>query len=210
MFAILVGAIMLVIGAYLGFVLAFVDPVPTLAWVGFGVVVVVALLLSGVAGLLVFASDRPTLEPAERRRSAPGDDVLHLLVVANEAIGSDELRAAVCARAGGCESEVLVVAPALNTPLRHWTDDEDQAREDARALLDAELAVLAGLGIAARGEVGADDPLQAVDDALRRFPADEVVISTHPEGQVNWLEEGILRRVREAYGLAVMHVTAAS
>ncbi len=35
-------------------------------------------------------------------------------------------------------------------------------------------------GINARGEVGDADPLQAIEDALRTFGADEIVISTHP------------------------------
>jgi hypothetical protein len=209
MFVILVGGLVLVIAAYLGFVLAFVDDIPTGAWIGFGIVVAVAIVLSSIAAVLVFASDRPSVEPGVRRRAAPGDDVLHLLVLANETIGLEALRAEVCSRAGGCRSDVLVVAPALNTPIRHWTDDEDRAREEARARLEDELAVLSELGIPAKGEVGADDPLQAIDDALRTFPADEIIISTHPEGQSNWLEEGVVERVRTAYGLPVTHVIAA-
>jgi hypothetical protein len=208
MFAILVGGLVLVIAAYLGFVLAFVDDIPAGAWVGFGIVVAVAIVLSSIAAVLVFASDRPSVEPGERRRAAPDDDVLHLLVVANETIGLESLRAEVCERASGCRSDVLVVAPALNTPIRHWTDDEDRAREEARGRLENELAVLSGLGISAKGEVGADDPLQAIDDALRTFPADEIIVSTHPEGQSNWLEEGVVERVRAAYGLPVTHVSA--
>ena len=128
-------------------------------------------------------------------------------MVANETVGTEALRSEVCARAAGCESEVLVVAPALNSPIRHWTGEEDAARAKASARLGEELAVLAGLGLQARGEVGADDPLQAIDDALT-FPADEIIISTHEHERSNWLEEGLVERARAAYGLPVTHVVA--
>jgi hypothetical protein len=207
MFAILVGGLVLVVGTAVGFVLAFVDPIPTGLWIGLGVVAAVAVMLVAAAALLVFGSDRPSTAAA-KRRPAVADRVRHVLVVANETVGTEALRSEVCARAAGCESEVLVVAPALNSPIRHWTGEEDAARAKASARLGEELAVLAGLGLQARGEVGADDPLQAIDDALRTFPADEIIISTHERERSNWLEEGVVERARTAYGLPVTHVVA--
>jgi hypothetical protein len=205
MFAILVSGLALVVAAYVGFVLAFVEPIPGELWVGFGIVVVVAAGVAGAAAWLVFGSDRPSIEPVPAATLA-ADHVLHLVVVANETIGSEELRQVVCERASGCESEILVVAPALNTPIRHWADEEDRARGNARSRLDEELSLLARLGVQARGEVGADDPLQAIADTLRTFPADEIIISTHPEGQSNWLEDGVVESARKSFGLPVTHV----
>lgn len=204
----LLGGLVLTLGALIGFTVAFARPLPTAAWVGFVIVIVVAVVLGAAAYLLIVVADRPSVEPGERAVAPGGDDRLHLLVVANETIGSDVLRREVCDRAVAAESgcDVLVVAPALNTPLGHWTDEEDTARAAAEERLEAELAILASLGVAARGYVAADDPLQAVDDALRTFPADEVIISTHPHGSSNWLEEGIVSRVRDGYRLPVAHV----
>jgi hypothetical protein len=206
----LIGGLVLTLGALIGFTVAFARPLPAAAWAGLVVVIVVAVVLGVAAYLMIVVADRPTVEPAERAVAPAGDRRLHLLVVANETIGSDTLRREVCDRAGaapgGCD--VLVVAPALNTPLGHWTDQEDEARAGAQQRLEAELAVLAELGVAARGYVAADDPLQAVDDALRTFPADEIVIATHPRGKSNWLEEGVVSRVRDAYRLPVTHVVA--
>ena len=201
MWGILVAGLGLVIVAYIGFVLAFVDPIPGELWIGFAIVVVVAAGLAGGAAWLVFGSDRPDAQPVAR----PGtrDGVLRLLVVANETIGSEQLRREVGERARGRDTEVLVVVPALNTPIRHWTDDEDPARNEARSRLDEELALLGGLGVTSRGEVGTDDPLQAMADALRTFPADEIVISTHPPGRSNWLEEGVVDSARRSFGLPV-------
>ena len=87
---------------------------------------------------------------------------------------------------------MLVVVPALNTPLKHWVSDEDGARAAAGERLEASLEAMRAAGIEARGEVGDGDPLQAIEDALRTFAPDELVISTHPEGRSNWLERGVV------------------
>ncbi len=106
----------------------------------------------------------------------------------------------------GSLAEVLVVTPALNSRIRHWTSDEDHAREEAQARLDVSVSSLSGAGVKVRGQVGDDDPIQAIDDALRSFPADEIVISTHPVGKSNWLEKGVVVRARERYGCPITHV----
>ena len=93
-------------------------------------------------------------------------------------------------------TNVLVVCPALNSPLRHWVSDEDGARAAASERLEASLAAMRGAGIEARGEIGDGDPLQAIEDALRTFAPDELVISTHPEGRSNWLERGVVDPAR--------------
>jgi hypothetical protein len=66
--------------------------------------------------------------------------------------------------------------------------------------------MLAEAGVQARGEVGDGDPLQAMEDALRTFGADEIIISTHPEGRSNWLERGIVEKARERFAVPITHV----
>ena len=58
----------------------------------------------------------------------------------------------------------------------------------------------------ATGQLGDQDPIQALDDALRVFEADEIVISTHPPARSNWLEKQIVRKARESYSVPVTHV----
>jgi hypothetical protein len=101
---------------------------------------------------------------------------------------------------------VLVVTPALNTPVRHWVSDEDKAREEAQQRLEVSLERLGQAGIDARGQIGDGDPLQAIEDALRTFGADEVIISTHPEGRSHWLERGIVTGARERFAVPITHV----
>jgi GABA permease len=108
-------------------------------------------------------------------------------------------------RAGG-GARVLVVCPALNSPIRHWTSDEDHAHAIAQERLDESLAALGGESVEAAGEVGDADPIQAIDDALRTFDPDEIVISTHPPGRSNWLEKEVVSRARERYPLPITHV----
>ena len=82
----------------------------------------------------------------------------------------------------GSRRRVLVVCPALNSPLRHWASDEDDARNKAQERLDASLKSMQGAGIQAAGEIGDGDPIQAIEDALRTFRPDELIVSTHPPG----------------------------
>ena len=101
---------------------------------------------------------------------------------------------------------MLVVCPALTTPLRHWISDEDEARAAATARLDESLAAMRQVGLDATGEIGDGDPIQAIEDALRTFGPDELIISTHPLGRSHWLERGVVEKARERFALPVTHV----
>jgi GABA permease len=133
------------------------------------------------------------------------DDTRRLLVVANETVGGRELLDLVGRRARP-GTVVRVVSPALNSRVRTWTSDEDGARDAAQQRLDASLGRLAEAGISADGEIGDGDPVQAIEDSLRDFPADEIVLSTHPPGRSNWLERGVVVAVRERFDVPVTHV----
>ena len=101
---------------------------------------------------------------------------------------------------------MLVVAPALNTRLRHWLSDSDDAREAARRRLVRCVGGLAGLGVDANGMVGDGDPLQATVDALHLFHPDEIVIATHPEHRSNWLARRLVDRVAEWFDGPIVHL----
>jgi nucleotide-binding universal stress UspA family protein len=128
------------------------------------------------------------------------------IVIANETVGGEALRDRIRDRSSGYRTEVLVVSPALNTPLRHWASDEDPARAQAQERLQTSLERLEQAGIHASGEIGDGDPLQAIEDALRTFGADEVIISTHPEGRSHWLERGVVTGARERFAVPITHV----
>jgi hypothetical protein len=173
-------------------------------WVALGVFLALGL---GIAVGFYMKSEPKVTEPAvwDRRRAGPGD-AKRLLVIANETVAGRALRGEIVHRTEGAACDVLVVTPALNSRLRHWTSDEDEARGRAQARLEESLAALASEGVEARGEVGDDDPMQAIDDALRTFGADEIIISTHPPGRSNWLESELITRARERFDLPITHV----
>jgi hypothetical protein len=75
-------------------------------------------------------------------------------------------------------AEVLVVVPALASTREAYTGAVDDRRHDAEATASALAERLNG----ARVEVGADDPALAVEDALRVFGADEVLVAGDEDG----------------------------
>lgn len=169
-------------------------------WVALGVFA--ALAVGAAVGIYMKSEPKEAGPPVWAR---PSGDRRRLLVVANETVAGQALREEVVRRARGAV-DVLVVCPALNTQLRHWASDEDNARAAAHDRLEDSLAALSATGVEARGEVGDADPVQAMDDALRTFGADEIVISTHPPGRSNWLEKGVIARARERYACPITHV----
>ena len=87
---------------------------------------------------------------------------------------------------------------ALNSPLRHWASDEDGARPEAQRRLDASLASMRAAGIDARGEVGDGDPVQAIEDAVRTFRPDELIVATYRAGPLALARAGVVEKARSA------------
>ncbi len=170
-------------------------------WVGLGVFIA---LTAGVLGWWAQARRDERPQKTAPRPHAAGER--RILVIANETVGGHTLRSAILERSLDVREEVLVVTPALNSPIRHWVSDDDDARAAAQRRLETSLAQLAEAGVDARGEIGDGDPLQAMEDALRTFGADEIIISTHPEGRSNWLERGVVERARERFSVPITHV----
>jgi hypothetical protein len=76
----------------------------------------------------------------------------------------------------GEDSEVLVLSPARIGFLDRWASDVEGARQVAQENLVATVAGLAKAGIVAEARVGDEDVVQAVEDQLQSFPANEVVL----------------------------------
>jgi hypothetical protein len=138
--------------------------------------------LSTATVIVVAVRKRPD-EPIEV--ASAGDQHRRLLLVAIEPVdepaGVESVRAA--AHAGSdTDPEVLVLAPALNTPLSHWASDLGRSRLDAQRKLVLTVGALAAAEVEAHGAVGDADPLQAVEDTLRQFAADEVIVALPEPG----------------------------
>lgn len=78
--------------------------------------------------------------------------------------------------AGAADAEVMVLSPARIGFLDRWASDVESARRKAQQNLVATVAALAKAGIAAEARVGDENVVQAVEDRLQSFPANEVVL----------------------------------
>jgi hypothetical protein len=178
----------------------------TWGWVLFAVASVLALVLVVV---LVsrrhrHASDLDAPSTAAWRAAEP-DGTFRVVVVCDDSCTSPAFVEEIVSHAAGRQLEVFVAAPALGSRLSQWTGD-DAARHDAREHLEATLRALEAAGVRARGDVGARDPIRAADDALREFPADELVFATHPDADANRLERDVIGVARTRYDVPVTHV----
>jgi hypothetical protein len=169
----------------------------------FGLAVFVILTAVAIAWV-VRARREPPLRTASLRQSAPGER--RILVIANETVGGEKLREEIRRRAEDYDEVVRVICPTLLSRVRFIASDEDAARAQAQQRLEHSLSRLREVGVNCEGEVGEADPLQAIEDALRTFGADEIIISTHPEGRSLWLERGVVQRARERFDVPITHV----
>jgi universal stress protein family protein len=148
---------------------------------------------------------KPALGAEPLAELPPPTDPKRILVLANETVADQKLVEELGARAQA-GTEILVVSPAVNSRLRHWTSDEDAARAAAKSRLEASLERLAMAGLEAQGRVGDADPVQAIADAMWSFNADEIVLSTHPPERRHWLARDITERVRRLFEIPVTHI----
>jgi hypothetical protein len=129
-----------------------------------------------------------------------------LLVVATAPVEGARLREQVRRHSGDADADVRIVAPASDvSPVRWLMTDVDEAREEA-----AEIAHAAKEAVepeaTVEAEVGDTDPLQAIEDALRQFRADELIVVTRPGSEASFLEEGSAEEASERFGLPVSHL----
>jgi hypothetical protein len=133
--------------------------------------------------------------------------VRRYLVVANQTLMSEELRAAVRERLGDPPCRFHVVVPAT-PPREHLAWTEGAARVIARERLEEALAWLHAEGAISTGSIGDADPVLAILDALPRDDFDEIVVSTLPPGMSRWIRQDLPHRLARRTDIPVCHVVA--
>jgi hypothetical protein len=127
-----------------------------------------------------------------------------VLVVSTVAADEEQLREQIPAGA-----EVRIVAPAARVSTLDWlTNDEDDARAEAAASAEETARVVGDKAAAVevdRTSVNTD-AAEDIRDALRAFPADEIVVVTSPGGDRTWLEDETVREALAAPGVPVRRV----
>lgn len=117
------------------------------------------------------------------------------LVVANQTVGGEPLIGMLKGKASEGRHRFIVIAP-----------QGDGGAGDANERLAHTLQRLEDEGLMAIGQVSEADPFTAIQNALRFYAVDEIVISTFPSTKSGWLRSDLINRVRQTTGKDVQHV----
>ncbi|HVT00065.1 MAG TPA: hypothetical protein VHE08_06065 [Solirubrobacterales bacterium] len=168
--------------------------------------ILLAALLIGVGIGLAWRGARGA-EPRTVTAAHAADGTRRILVVANQTAAGRELLDEIANRCRGRRCEVMLVSPALvGSRAAQWASDVDEGMDLARERMARSVAALREVGVEVRAELGDPDPNMAIEDALRVFPADEIVISTLPPERSRWLEHEVVERTRREVDLPMTHV----
>ena len=129
---------------------------------------------------------------------------MKLLVLTPEPIDAKLLRSTLGDEVEG--AEVLVVSPASSqSKVAFWVSDTDEAIAEAEQAHEETVERLEEEGVDAAGDTGESEPAVALQDALATFPADRIVIFSHPEGDRDYREDAGLADAEERFGVPVTH-----
>ena len=125
----------------------------------------------GAILLIVAARLRPR-EGIEVAPAQPGGP--RVVVLATGEVGS-AAAGRIAERVAGA-ADVRIVVPLPSKALSRWLSAEDEAREVAQRWLAHSAGALTAAGLTVSGSLGDSDAVQALEDELRDFPADEVIV----------------------------------
>ena len=133
---------------------------------------------------------------------------MKVLVLTSEPITAEALRAALGSGGDPADADVMVVAPALaDSALKFWMSDADEAIARAEDVRRASVERLGEEGVSATGDTGEADPYTAIEDALKTFDADRIVLFTHGGDDQRYREDLDEREIGERFGLSVDHAS---
>jgi hypothetical protein len=128
---------------------------------------------------------------------------MKLLVITSEPVTADHLREAIGPDATD-GAEVLVIAPALHkSALRFWLSDADQAIARAQTVQQDSVDRLETEGVTATGDTGESEPLAAIADTMKSFPADRIALFIHPAADQSYRENLTAAEITERFGVPV-------
>jgi hypothetical protein len=135
---------------------------------------------------------------------------MKILVLTTEPVTADQLRAALPADSDPEDAEVMVVAPALHkNALRFWVSDADEAISRADDVSHQSVEQLGAAGVSASGDTGEGDPDEAIEDALKTFPADRILVFTRPDSEQRYKEDVDPDELQKRFGVPVTQASTA-
>lgn len=125
-----------------------------------------------VAALLVVAA---RARPRGAIEVASHPDAERRLLVLAAAEVTPEAAERIAERAEGA-ADVRLLVPVASGRLSRWLSAEDDARAEAQDVLARSAGTLVAAGLPVSGSLGDSDPAQALQDELRDYSADEVLL----------------------------------
>ncbi|HSC04548.1 MAG TPA: hypothetical protein VLC49_14555 [Solirubrobacteraceae bacterium] len=133
---------------------------------------------------------------------------MKVLAVTSEPITAGQLRDALGTDKDLSDTEVMVVAPAFaDSGFKFWMSDADEAIARAEEVRVQSVERLGQEGVSATGDTGEADPYVAIEDALKTFGADRIVLFTHGGDAQRYREDLDEREIGERFGLPVNHTS---
>jgi len=127
-----------------------------------------------------------------------------VLVVATSGLSPEKVAPAVGERIAD-DAVVRVVGTSSGLSRLDWlTNTEDEAR--AKAAERAERLAQAIPQADVDSEPGDTDPLQAIEDEVRLFEPNRIIVVTRNDEHATWLETGVGATAKELFDVPVTHV----
>lgn len=119
------------------------------------------------------------------------DGRVRLLLLVDGPVGATAMNtAALTVAAAGDTVEVLAVVPLRLGLLERWTSDIDRGRRLAEGRLAMVVSAFERAGVQVGGTLGDEEPVQAVEDVLRSYPATVVaMLASGPTDRATMLQE---------------------
>ena len=128
-------------------------------------------------------------------------EVKRLLVLAGAAVADmGELPSSVRALIDEAE-RIFVVTPPLPSRIEWLTSDTDRALHEADERLGRVLDQLSSTHAPAEGTVGDDTPLTLVEDHVRAFHPDHLLVALRSAEHAGWQERGLLEEIATSSGV---------
>jgi len=145
-----------------------------------------------------------------------------ILVVANQTLGGERLKNVVRERIGQGPCTFTLVVPVVpdasdvrgNVLLaevpHNWglSATYESARIQAVRRLGAGIQTLSDLGASVNGDIGEQNPVEAVGHCLAARTYDEIIVSTLPTTVSRWLLQDVPHRIQRKFKIPVTTVTA--
>jgi hypothetical protein len=139
---------------------------------GVGVGLGTAVGALAATALIVFAARARPREHVEVAKGAAGER--RVLVLATSEV-TPEAAERIAPLASGAD-DVRLLIPVPSDRLERWLSAEDDARAEGQRRLAHSAGALVAAGLPVSGSLGDPDPAQALEDELRDYAADEVIL----------------------------------